>query len=79
MKIGCDNWLAIFLELVANLLLACCGIYIVCSRGSIDAGLAGLSLAYAVLMPTEVNFMTLMMSWLENMMISVERLDSLTK
>lgn len=79
MKIGCDNWLAIFLELVANLILACCGFYIVASRDSIEAGLAGLSLAYAVTMPTDVNFMILAMSWLENMMVSMERLDSLTK
>jgi ABC-type multidrug transport system fused ATPase/permease subunit len=79
MKNGCDNWLGIFLELVANLVLTLSGFYIVCSRGSIEAGLAGLTLSYAVTLPLDVNWLILTSSALENSMVSVERLDSLTR
>jgi ABC-type multidrug transport system fused ATPase/permease subunit len=78
MKVGCDNWLNIFLELVSNCVLACSGFYIVACKGSIEAGLAGLCLSYAVTMPMDVNYMVLTSSFFENSMVSVERLHSLT-
>jgi ABC-type multidrug transport system fused ATPase/permease subunit len=79
MKLGCDNWLAIFLEMVSNLVLACSGFYIVASRDSVEAGLAGLALSYAVMLPMDVNFFIMAISFFENSMVSVERLDAMTQ
>lgn len=68
-----ERWLTIRLEMVGNLVILGAAIFAVISRSSIDSGLAGLSLTYAI-------SVTIMLSWavrciaeLENQMNAVER------
>lgn len=76
---GCNCWLGITLEFVSDILLSVSSMIIVGARGYINAGLAGLCLSYAITLPENIYFLIFASSFLENMMVSVERAHSLAQ
>ena len=42
------RWIGIYAELIGDLIILCTALFAVLSKGSIDAGLVGLSLSYAM-------------------------------
>ena len=48
MSLACYRWIGIYAELIGDLIILCTALFAVLSKGSIDAGLVGLSLSYAM-------------------------------
>ena len=76
---GANAWLGISLEFVADMLLTLSAFLIVGTKGMVDPGLAGVCLTYAVTLPDNIYFMIFASSYLENMMVSVERTHQLSE
>jgi len=75
---ACNCWLGITLEFVADIVLCVSALVIVGTRGWIDPGLAGVALSCAVALPENIYWLIFVSSWLENMMVSVERVHNLS-
>lgn len=76
-KAACDNWLGISLELMADIFLAAFTTLIVCTRGLVEPGLAGVGLSYATYLPFSVFWLVNVICQLENEMVAVERARTL--
>ena len=70
-----NRWLAIRLELVGNLIILFASLFAVLSRGTIQPGLVGLSLSYALNVTNALNMLVRMTTEVETNMVSVERIQ----
>ncbi|KAL9964378.1 hypothetical protein ACROYT_G028009 [Oculina patagonica] len=68
-----NRWLALRLEFVGNLIILFAAMFAVISRDSIESGLVGLSISYALQVTNTLNWMVRMSSELETNIVSVER------
>eukprot|EP01113_Clastostelium_recurvatum_P019276 TRINITY_DN2274_c2_g1_i3.p1 TRINITY_DN2274_c2_g1~~TRINITY_DN2274_c2_g1_i3.p1 ORF type:complete len:1681 (-),score=300.18 TRINITY_DN2274_c2_g1_i3:61-5103(-) len=68
-----DQWLAIRIQFIGNcaVLIAC--MFTVLSAGTIEPGLAGIALSYALSLTSTLNFLVLVATQVENQAVSVER------
>jgi ATP-binding cassette subfamily C (CFTR/MRP) protein 1 len=69
-----NRWLAIRLELLGNLIILFASLFAVISRESIEPGLVGLSLTYALDVTMGLNQLIRMTTEVETNMVSVERI-----
>lgn len=70
-----NRWLSWRIDLVGSLVMLFAGIFVILSIGSIDAGLAGLSLSYAISFSENALWIVRLYSNIEMNMNSVERLQ----
>uniref|UniRef100_A0A1A7YK11 ATP-binding cassette, sub-family C (CFTR/MRP), member 2 n=2 Tax=Iconisemion striatum TaxID=60296 RepID=A0A1A7YK11_9TELE len=68
-----NRWLAIRLESVGNLVVFFAALFAVISRKTIDSGLVGLSISYALNVTQTLNWLVRMTSELETNIVAVER------
>ncbi|XP_054260595.1 multidrug resistance-associated protein 1-like [Macrosteles quadrilineatus] len=69
-----QRWLSFRLEVVGNLIVLFAALFAVLSRGSLDSGMAGLSVMYALQVIITLNFFTRMTADVETNLVSVERI-----
>ncbi|XP_063347264.1 ATP-binding cassette sub-family C member 2-like [Pelmatolapia mariae] len=74
-----NRWLAIRLESVGNLVVFFSALFAVISRDSIDSGLVGLSISYALNVTQTLNWLVRMTSELETNIVAVERVSEYTE
>ncbi|KAM9364701.1 ATP-binding cassette sub-family C member 2 [Pholidichthys leucotaenia] len=70
-----NRWLAIRLEFVGNMVVFFSALFAVISRDSIDSGLVGLSISYALNVTQTLNWLVRMTSELETNIVAVERVS----
>ncbi|XP_017268527.1 canalicular multispecific organic anion transporter 1 [Kryptolebias marmoratus] len=70
-----NRWLAIRLEFLGNLVVFFAALFAVISRNSIDSGLVGLSISYALNVTQTLNWLVRMTSELETNIVAVERVS----
>lgn len=70
-----NRWLSWRIDLVGSLVMLFAGVFVILSIGSIDAGLAGLSLSYAIAFSENALWIVRLYSNIEMNMNSVERLQ----
>uniref|UniRef100_A0A8C5GHF6 ABC-type glutathione-S-conjugate transporter n=1 Tax=Gouania willdenowi TaxID=441366 RepID=A0A8C5GHF6_GOUWI len=70
-----NRWLAIRLEFVGNLVVFFAALFAVISRDSLDSGLVGLSISYALNVTQTLNWLVRMTSELETNIVAVERVS----
>uniref|UniRef100_A0A3Q2NT43 Canalicular multispecific organic anion transporter 1 n=1 Tax=Fundulus heteroclitus TaxID=8078 RepID=A0A3Q2NT43_FUNHE len=70
-----NRWLAIRLEFLGNLVVFFSALFAVISRDSIDSGLVGLSISYALNVTQTLNWLVRMTSELETNIVAVERVS----
>ena len=73
-----NRWLGVRIELLGTGIIGTAALFVVLAHGSLDPGLAGLSLAYSLTLTSTLNWLTRMMTDLENNMVSVERIKEYT-
>uniref|UniRef100_A0A1B6KLL2 ABC-type glutathione-S-conjugate transporter n=1 Tax=Graphocephala atropunctata TaxID=36148 RepID=A0A1B6KLL2_9HEMI len=73
------RWLAIRLESVSNLIVFFSALFAVLYRGSLDAGLAGLSITYALQVTGTLNFFVRSSADVETNIVAVERIKEYTE
>lgn len=72
----CSNrWLALRLEFLGNCIIFFAALFAVIQRGSINGGVVGLSLSYAMSVTQTLNWMVRMSSQLETDIVGVERAE----
>ncbi|XP_066550054.1 ATP-binding cassette sub-family C member 2 isoform X2 [Amia ocellicauda] len=74
-----NRWLAIRLEFVGNLVVFFSALFAVISRNSLDSGLVGLSISYALNVTQTLNWLVRMTSELETNIVAVERVSEYTE
>ncbi|KAK3523187.1 hypothetical protein QTP86_021720 [Hemibagrus guttatus] len=74
-----NRWLAIRLESLGNLVVFFSALFAVISRDSLDSGLVGLSISYALNVTQTLNWLVRMTSELETNIVAVERVSEYTK
>ncbi|CAK6953270.1 canalicular multispecific organic anion transporter 1 [Scomber scombrus] len=70
-----NRWLAIRLEFLGNLVVFFAALFAVISRDSLDSGLVGLSISYALNVTQTLNWLVRMSSELETNIVAVERVS----
>uniref|UniRef100_A0A672I8F6 ATP-binding cassette, sub-family C (CFTR/MRP), member 2 n=1 Tax=Salarias fasciatus TaxID=181472 RepID=A0A672I8F6_SALFA len=70
-----NRWLAIRLEFLGNLVVFFSCLFAVISRDSIDSGIVGLSISYALNVTQTLNWLVRMTSELETNIVAVERVS----
>ncbi|XP_031732915.1 ATP-binding cassette sub-family C member 2 [Anarrhichthys ocellatus] len=70
-----NRWLAIRLEFLGNLVVFFAALLAVISRNSLDSGLVGLSISYALNVTQTLNWLVRMTSELETNIVAVERVS----
>uniref|UniRef100_A0A1B6H685 ABC-type glutathione-S-conjugate transporter n=1 Tax=Homalodisca liturata TaxID=320908 RepID=A0A1B6H685_9HEMI len=73
------RWLAVRLESVGNLIVFFSALFAVLYRGSLDAGLAGISITYALQVTGTLNFFVRSAADVETNIVSVERIKEYTE
>ncbi|MCI4394913.1 hypothetical protein PGIGA_G00174300 [Pangasianodon gigas] len=73
-----NRWLAIRLEFLGNLVVFFSALFAVISRDSLDSGLVGLSISYALNVTQTLNWLVRMTSELETNIVAVERISEYT-
>eukprot|EP01113_Clastostelium_recurvatum_P049085 TRINITY_DN9039_c0_g1_i5.p1 TRINITY_DN9039_c0_g1~~TRINITY_DN9039_c0_g1_i5.p1 ORF type:complete len:716 (+),score=138.89 TRINITY_DN9039_c0_g1_i5:65-2149(+) len=68
-----NRWLGVRLEFIGNCVVSVAALSAAISRGSIDPGLAGLSITYALGLTGLLNFLVRVATEVENQLVSVER------
>ncbi|XP_044229320.1 canalicular multispecific organic anion transporter 1 [Thunnus albacares] len=74
-----NRWLAIRLEFLGNLVVFFAALFAVISRDSLDSGLVGLSISYALNVTQTLNWLVRMTSELETNIVAVERVSEYTE
>ncbi|KAM4606989.1 ATP-binding cassette sub-family C member 2 isoform 2-T2 [Polymixia lowei] len=74
-----NRWLAIRLEFLGNLVVFFAALFAVMSRESLDSGLVGLSISYALNVTQTLNWLVRMTSELETNIVAVERVSEYTE
>jgi ATP-binding cassette, subfamily C (CFTR/MRP), member 1 len=69
-----NRWLAVRLEMVGNSIILFSALFAVMSRGSLSAGLVGLSVSYALQITQTLNWLVRMTSDVETNIVAVERI-----
>ncbi|KAL0880786.1 hypothetical protein ABMA27_001981 [Loxostege sticticalis] len=69
-----NRWLAIRLEMIGNLIIFFAAIFAVLGRETINAGLVGLSVSYALQITQTLNWLVRMTSEVETNIVAVERI-----
>jgi ABC-type multidrug transport system fused ATPase/permease subunit len=69
-----NRWLAIRLETIANALTFCTTLFAVLMRDRLTAGIAGLTITYAMQITQSLNWLVRMTSDIETNIVSVERI-----
>jgi ABC-type multidrug transport system fused ATPase/permease subunit len=67
------SWLEVYLSLVGNLMILFAAVFAILARDSISAGVAGLSISFALNVSSMLNHLVTMSTQLESNMTSVER------
>ncbi|KAM6997810.1 ATP-binding cassette sub-family C member 2 isoform 2-T2 [Tautogolabrus adspersus] len=70
-----NRWLAIRLEFLGNLVVFFSALFAVISRKSLDSGIVGLSISYALNVTQTLNWLVRMTSELETNIVAVERVN----
>ncbi|KAF7646043.1 hypothetical protein LDENG_00194390, partial [Lucifuga dentata] len=70
-----NRWLAIRLEFLGNLVVFFAALFAVLSRDSLDSGVVGLSISYALNVTQTLNWLVRMTSELETNIVAVERVS----
>lgn len=73
MTIMANRWLSLNLEVLGALIVFGSAFFAVVERNSIAAGLAGLSITYALNLTSQLNWLVRMSTEIETQMVSVER------
>lgn len=73
-----NRWLGIYLEIIGNIIVFFAGLFAVVQRNSIDAGIAGLSVSYALQVTGSLNMFVRMTCDLETYIVAVERVKEYT-
>ncbi|XP_051945451.1 canalicular multispecific organic anion transporter 1 isoform X1 [Xyrauchen texanus] len=74
-----NRWLAMRLESLGNLVVFFSALFAVISRDSLDSGLVGLSISYALNVTQTLNWLVRMTSELETNIVAVERVSEYTE
>uniref|UniRef100_A0A667YL76 ABC-type glutathione-S-conjugate transporter n=1 Tax=Myripristis murdjan TaxID=586833 RepID=A0A667YL76_9TELE len=74
-----NRWLAIRLEFLGNLVVFFSSLFAVISRNSLNSGLVGLSISYALNVTQTLNWLVRMTSELETNIVAVERVSEYTE
>ncbi|XP_042357577.1 canalicular multispecific organic anion transporter 1 isoform X2 [Plectropomus leopardus] len=74
-----NRWLAIRLEFLGNLVVFFAALFAVISRETLDSGLVGLSISYALNVTQTLNWLVRMTSELETNIVAVERVSEYTE
>uniref|UniRef100_A0A4W5KWT6 ABC-type glutathione-S-conjugate transporter n=1 Tax=Hucho hucho TaxID=62062 RepID=A0A4W5KWT6_9TELE len=74
-----NRWLAIRLEFLGNLVVFFSALLAVIARDSLDSGLVGLSISYALNVTQTLNWLVRMTSELETNIVAVERVNEYTE
>ncbi|XP_039995158.1 canalicular multispecific organic anion transporter 1 [Xiphias gladius] len=74
-----NRWLAIRLEFLGNLVVFFAVLFAVIARNSLDSGLVGLSISYALNVTQTLNWLVRMTSELETNIVAVERVIEYSK
>ncbi|XP_043991808.1 ATP-binding cassette sub-family C member 2-like [Gambusia affinis] len=74
-RIMSNRWLAIRLQFLGNLVVFFAAVFAVISRNSIDSGLVGLSISYALNVTLTLNLVVSVTSQLETSIVAVERVS----
>ncbi|CAH0714288.1 unnamed protein product, partial [Brenthis ino] len=69
-----NRWLAIRLEMIGNLIIFFAALFAVLGRDTINAGLVGLSVSYALQVTQTLNWLVRMTSEVETNIVAVERI-----
>ena len=70
-----SRWLSVRLECLGNIIIMFAAFFAVISKGTIDPGLVGLTLTYALNVTNALNMLVRMSSEVETNMVSVERIQ----
>ncbi|KAF5900053.1 canalicular multispecific organic anion transporter 1-like, partial [Clarias magur] len=73
-----NRWLAIRLEFLGNLVVFFSALFAVLSRDTLDSGVVGLSISYALNVTQTLNWLVRMTSELETNIVAVERVSEYT-
>ncbi|XP_074647217.1 multidrug resistance-associated protein 1-like isoform X2 [Tubulanus polymorphus] len=73
------RWLGFWLDMIGNVLVFATGIMAVAGKGSIDAGVAGLAISYALRVTAGLTLMVRQTCDMETYIISVERIQEYTE
>lgn len=76
---GCRHWMRLYLELVSALLVISLFWIAVAFRDQVSSAVVGLCMAYLFPLPNEINALIVNGTDMENAMVSVERVKSLTE
>jgi len=68
-----NRWLAVRLETVGTIIVTCAAMLAVSEKGTLAAGLAGLSISYALNVTQSLNWLVRMASDRESQVVSIER------
>ncbi len=68
-----SRWLAVRLETIGNVVILFAALFAVLARDSMDPGLVGLSLSYALTVTQSLSYLVTMVSEVETNMVGVER------
>uniref|UniRef100_A0A3P9K0Y3 ATP-binding cassette, sub-family C (CFTR/MRP), member 2 n=1 Tax=Oryzias latipes TaxID=8090 RepID=A0A3P9K0Y3_ORYLA len=74
-----NRWLAIRLEFLGNLVVFFSALFAVISKDSLDSGLVGLAISYALNVTQTLNWLVRMSSELETNIVAVERVSEYTE
>jgi len=73
-----NRWLAFRLEMIAKLIILLAAIFAVADRGSVNAGIVGLSVSYALQITQTFNWMVRQVSEMESNIVALERIHEYT-
>lgn len=74
-----ERWLDVRIETIGNLIIFFAALFAVLSRGTVNPGLVGLSITYALQISVTLNWMVFLTSHVETHIVAVERIKEYTE